>query len=100
MKQRYIAVTLIFACVLVVTGAVLILLSNQPASFSATHYTHTIVDVYPHDVDAFTEGLAFQDGFLYESTGLYGSSSLRRVELEHGSVLQQVDLPNEFFGEG
>jgi len=100
MKPRYIAVTLIFACVLVVTGAVLVLLSNQPASFSEAHYTYIVVDVYPHDVDAFTEGLAFQDGFLYESTGLYGSSSLRRVELETGSVLQQVELPNDFFGEG
>lgn len=55
---------------------------------------------YPHDPQAFTQGLFFKDGFLYESTGLNGKSSLRKVELKTGKVLQQKDLPKDVFGEG
>ena len=54
----------------------------------------------PHDPQAFTQGLDFADGVLYEGTGLYGASSLRRVELESGRVLQQHDLDAAYFGEG
>jgi glutaminyl-peptide cyclotransferase len=61
-------------------------------------YTYKIVKTYPHDTSAFTEGLLFDNGFLYESTG--ESSSLRRVDLESGNVLQKVSLPEEYFGEG
>jgi glutamine cyclotransferase len=56
--------------------------------------------VLPHDPQAFTQGLDFADGVLYEGTGLYGASSLRRVELESGRVLQQHDLDAAYFGEG
>ncbi|MCS6846303.1 MAG: glutaminyl-peptide cyclotransferase [Anaerolineae bacterium] len=63
-------------------------------------YTYTVVNAYPHDPGAFTQGLVYADGVLYESTGLYGRSSLRRVALETGEVLQQRDLPAEYFGEG
>lgn len=56
--------------------------------------------VYPHDPAAFTQGLVIRDGQLYESTGLNGASSLRRVDLATGAVLQRVDLPEAFFGEG
>lgn len=59
-----------------------------------------IVARYPHDPDAFTQGLAFIDGELYEGTGGYGESSLRRVDLESGRVLARNDLPRRFFGEG
>jgi glutamine cyclotransferase len=59
-----------------------------------------VVHSYPHDPDAFTQGLFFHEGFLYEGTGLRGRSSIRKVELETGKVLQQVDLPGEVFGEG
>jgi glutaminyl-peptide cyclotransferase len=61
-------------------------------------YTYRIISVYPHDTNAFTEGLVFDNGILYESTG--ESSSLRRVDLESGVVQQEVILPAEFFGEG
>lgn len=61
---------------------------------------YKVVHSYPHDPDAFTQGLFFLDGFLYESTGLQGRSSIRKVELETGKVVQQVDLPGEVFGEG
>ncbi len=63
-------------------------------------YTYTIVHTYPHDMNAFTQGLVFTDGILYEGTGLYGHSSLRKVELETGNVLQIYRLPEQYFGEG
>ena len=59
-----------------------------------------VVNSYPHDPDAFTQGLFFHDGFLFEGTGLRGRSSIRKVEMETGKVLQQVDLPQDVFGEG
>jgi len=62
--------------------------------------TYEVVKVYPHDPNAFTQGLIYLDGFLYESTGLYGESSLRQVALETGAVLQQIALDQAFFGEG
>lgn len=63
-------------------------------------YTYEIVKVFPHDPQAFTQGLLFDEGVLYEGTGLYGRSSIRRVELESGAVLAAVSLPEQFFGEG
>jgi len=63
-------------------------------------YTYKIVHTYPHDPNAFTQGLFFLDGFLYESTGLLGRSSIRKVRFETGEVLQQKNLPPEYFGEG
>jgi glutamine cyclotransferase len=63
-------------------------------------YTYNITNAYPHDRNAFTEGLVFEDGALYEGTGLFEQSTLRRVELETGAVLQIRELPDQFFGEG
>ncbi|HEX7915896.1 glutaminyl-peptide cyclotransferase, partial [Rudaea sp.] len=63
-------------------------------------YSYEVVHVYPHDRGAFTEGLFFRDGFLFESTGMNGASSIRKVELKSGRVVQQHDLPQAFFGEG
>jgi glutamine cyclotransferase len=63
-------------------------------------YSCNIVNTYPHDRNAFTEGLVFEDGFLFEGTGLLGHSTLRRVELETGDILQIFELSAEFFGEG
>ena len=63
-------------------------------------YTFTILNFYTHDRDAFTQGLAFENGTLYEGTGLHGKSSLRRVNLGTGDVLQAHLLPSEYFGEG
>jgi len=59
-----------------------------------------IVGTYPHDPAAFTQGLIYHEGFLYEGTGLYGQSSLRKVELKTGRVLQRRALPQKYFGEG
>lgn len=62
--------------------------------------TYQIIRTYPHDPNAFTQGLIYIDGHLYESTGLNGKSSLRMVELSTGKVLQKYDVPAEYFGEG
>ncbi len=63
-------------------------------------YTYTVVHTYPHDRDAFTQGLQYLDGVLYEGTGLNGRSSIRRVKIETGEVLQKRDVPEQYFGEG
>lgn len=63
-------------------------------------YRCEVVNTFPHDRNAFTQGLTYCDGELYEGTGLNGRSSIRRVELATGKVLQQHDLPWRYFGEG
>lgn len=63
-------------------------------------YTYRVVNSYPHDPEAFTQGLVYQNGVLYEGTGLRGKSTLRRVDLVTGQVLQSRSLPQQFFGEG
>ena len=63
-------------------------------------YTYKIINTYPHDRKAFTQGLVFEKGVLYEGTGLYGESGLRKAALESGEVLQTHRLPDQFFGEG
>jgi len=103
MKQRRIVGVLVIFVVLLVSGIAFALLSgNGKPSVSTTtpRYTYTVAHAYPHSQGAFTEGLVYADGFLYESTGLFGSSSLRRVNLETGTVLQETALPDQYFGEG
>jgi len=63
-------------------------------------YGFEVVHAYPHDPYAFTEGLFYLDGFLYEGTGLAGRSSIRKVKLETGEIVQKRDLPEPYFGEG
>jgi glutaminyl-peptide cyclotransferase len=63
-------------------------------------YTYRVVKSYPHDTNAFTQGLEYHDGFLYEGTGMVGRSSVRKVDLATGKVLQAFDVPRPFFGEG
>ena len=63
-------------------------------------YGYEVVHVYPHDPGAFTEGLFYLNGYLYESTGLEGQSSIRKVRLETGEVVQHIDIPAQYFGEG
>jgi glutamine cyclotransferase len=63
-------------------------------------YDYRIINTYPHDPEAFTQGLIYHQGILYESTGLWGRSSLRQVELETGKILQIRHLNRRFFGEG
>lgn len=74
--------------------------ASTTAAGPVTPAAYKIVHVYPHDSQAFTQGLIYLDGHLYESTGLNGRSSLRMEELSTGRVLQHYDLPAEYFGEG
>jgi glutaminyl-peptide cyclotransferase len=59
-----------------------------------------VVNEYPHDPSAFTQGLLWHEGYIYESTGLYDQSTLRRVDLPTGKILQSIRLPSDLFGEG
>lgn len=63
-------------------------------------YSFEVVNVFPHDPGAFTQGLLFHNGVLFESTGQYGSSTVRKVELTSGKPFKRFDLPPQFFGEG
>ena len=63
-------------------------------------YGFTLIKSYPHDRDAFTQGLLYLDGFLYESTGLNGRSSIRKVKVETGEIVQRHEIPSQYFGEG
>lgn len=76
----------------------LILASSAWAAPQSSGYT--VVHTYPHDPKAFTQGLIFADGHLYESTGEYGQSSLRMVDLETGRVLQEQPVAKQYFAEG
>ena len=82
-------------------AAIFLLLAGcgqTPSAAPAKPYQ--VVHVYPHDRAAFTQGLLYLNGVFYESTGLYGRSSLRKVELETGKVLQETDVPRLYFAEG
>ena len=83
--------TLALACSVLAAGA---------AHAALPVYGYMIKNTYPHDPKAFTQGLFFKDGYLYETTGLEGRSSLRKVDLSSGKVLQKKELAHEFFGEG
>ncbi|MGB6484338.1 MAG: glutaminyl-peptide cyclotransferase [Candidatus Acidiferrales bacterium] len=85
---------LLFSALVLISGVTL-KAQTKPAS-----YGYRIVHTYPHDPKAFTQGLIYLDGYLYESTGLNGQSSLREVDLRTGLVLQRHDLDAELFGEG
>ena len=88
-------------------GAVVLVAALSVAQYSAQTtspqipvYGYQVIHTYPHDPSAFTQGLIFLDGVLYESTGLNNRSSLRKVQLETGKVLQQQQVPGEYFAEG
>lgn len=76
------------------------LVCGPPAQAAVPVYDYEIVHTYPHDTQAFTEGLFYLNGFLYESTGLERQSSIRKVKLETGEVVQKVAVPPQYFGEG
>src|SRR5258708_5551144 len=81
-------------------GTVLGQSSQRSQARKPTEYTFKVIHTFPHDSTAYTQGLVYRDGFLYEGTGLNGKSSLRKVELNTGKVLRRVDLEPQFFGEG
>ncbi|HEY1314350.1 MAG TPA: glutaminyl-peptide cyclotransferase, partial [Steroidobacteraceae bacterium] len=76
------------------------LLAFAPARAAVPTYQAEVVHIYPHDTSAFTEGLFYLNGYLYESTGLEQHSTIRKVRLETGEVVQKLDIPPQYFGEG
>lgn len=90
--------------IVIVAALALAMMAAQPdlgaKRQGAPVYRYEVVNEYPHDPAAFTQGLIYRDGFLFESTGLNGRSSLRKVQLETGKVLQQIPVDTQYFGEG
>jgi glutamine cyclotransferase len=75
--------------------------SNQPpAPPEVTYYGYKVVRSYPHDRQAFTQGLVYENGFIYEGTGLYGRSAIVRWDLKTGNIMKRLRLPDRYFGEG
>lgn len=68
--------------------------------FAPTQQNYQVVKNYPHDMYAYTQGLLYHNGYLYESTGQYGASDIRKVNLTDGKVLKSREIPKEYFGEG
>jgi glutamine cyclotransferase len=111
MRKLLLAAVIVVSVVLVASIVSIVVLNSgqTPKSNSPVLYTYHIVKTYAHDIGAFTEGLVFNDGVLYESTGGYGLtygstssdvSSLRRVNLESGTVTKEILLLENYFGEG
>jgi glutamine cyclotransferase len=100
MKRQQLIILIVGVAIIATCSFALVLLSDNPVEFEPVQYTCDVVNVYPHDQSAFTQGLVFEEDMLYEGTGLYGDSTLRRVDLETGIVSQIHDLPDQFFGEG
>ncbi len=86
---------LLYAALMAATVAVAV-----PESSPVPQYGYEIVQAYPHDSRAFTQGFEYKDGFLYEGTGLNGRSTLRKERLETGKIIQEIDIPAQYFGEG
>jgi glutaminyl-peptide cyclotransferase len=92
MKQMamLVAAALVFACG-PITNA-----QRKPAPVQS----YKVIATFPHDTTSFTQGLVFADGQMYESTGLNGESTLRRVDITTGKTLQRIDVPSQYFAEG
>lgn len=106
MKRQNVIIISILLVVITVSSVAFLLNNNPvdpitpPYKPETTYYTYQIVNVYPHDESAFTQGLVIENGILYEGTGLKGQSTLRRVNLETGNVTQLHSLSDDLFGEG
>ncbi len=104
MKHTLAVALLVAVCLLLAAGALYAGLrindGVRPTASPEQFFTYTVVNSYPHDSDAFTEGLFFDGGWLYEGTGLYGRSELRRENLTTGEVQASTPLPRTYFGEG
>ncbi|RKZ38478.1 MAG: glutaminyl-peptide cyclotransferase [Gammaproteobacteria bacterium] len=93
--------TLILISSLLLISPIIILFWDNVAQGQTPRYYHyRVINTYPHDHKAFTQGLIYHDGVLYESTGKWGQSSLRQVDLKTGEILQIYHLPRRYFAEG
>lgn len=101
MIRRALLVAVNLALLGVVFYCGLLLKAPEGSQNAAPVYSYRVINTYPHDANAFTQGLIFaEDGFLYEGTGLYGQSTLRKVELQTGNIIKLHRLPAQYFGEG
>jgi len=101
MWQTSKAIKILYAVFVELSAMVLIFgCSESKSSKAPAAYTYQVVNTYPHEPNAFTQGLVFEDGFLYEGTGLNGRSTLRKVQLQTGKILKIHKLTTKFFGEG
>ena len=106
MKKTYSIIAIITLLIIGISiTAIIWTTSNNTTQTTTYHgvpvYNYKIIQTHPHDSEAFTQGLTFDNkGNLIESTGLNGASSLRRVNLIDGKILQQINLSDEYFGEG
>ncbi len=104
--KKSIIIAIAVVLIVISSVAVYVLVGNQSPDngknnhFTPVEYTYTIVNTYPHDISAFTEGLVYSDGYLYESTGLNGNSTLRKEDPVSGEIVQQISLDPQYFGEG
>lgn len=74
----------------------IVILNNEQPKI----YTYKIINIYPHDITSYTQGLEFHEGELYESTGQYGESKLRKVNYKTAEVQKNINLSKDYFGEG
>jgi glutaminyl-peptide cyclotransferase len=89
-----------YARTLLIATGLLLATATARADDDVPVYDYTVVHTYPHDPKAFTEGLFYRDGFLYESTGLAGQSFIRKVDLDTGETVTRATVPSKYFGEG
>ena len=90
----------IVAALVILLGLTIVYTYRQQDAPIAPEYTYEVINKYPHDPTAFTQGLVIHEDVFYEGTGLYGESSLRAVEPETGEIIQSIMLEPEYFGEG
>lgn len=95
--EKTILKPLLFIALWLCAGGVL-LSTEKPAN--PVLYSYEIINIYPHDPEAFTQGLIYLNGFFYESTGLYGRSTLRQVNPVDGIIIKQINLSSDYFAEG
>ncbi len=104
MKRQSVVIISVIVMIILVASLYGSLVRNSATTNSTVTYGFTIVNTYPHDTSAFTEGLVYSDGFLYESSGSGNDpnpvSTLRQVDLTTGKVLQEYTLSAQYFGEG
>ena len=96
-RKKFIPVTFLSVFIFSLSA---LAVEKKETSVSTEYYSYRIVNAYPHDTGAFTQGLTYHDGFLYESTGLRGRSMLLKVDLISGKPEKLHKLPDSYFGEG
>jgi glutamine cyclotransferase len=99
-KMKKIFIILILALFCFFSAAPILTPLVFGAENTANKIGYKIVKTYPHDKNAFTQGFEFYNGYLYEGTGLYGRSSLRKIDLQTGRILKTINLDDKYFGEG